>query len=78
MLYYSLNAKHRALFKHYIKVTIMKNSQQIEVILYTLMAIGHFLLGALHVDNGLILITQTIGACFWLYMACNLLQVKAA
>jgi hypothetical protein len=56
----------------------MKNSQQIEVILYTLMAIGHFLLGALHVDNGLILITQTIGACFWVYMACNLLKVEAA
>ena len=56
----------------------MTNSKQIEVILYTLMAIGHFLLGAINVDNGFILITQTIGACFWVYMACNLLKVEAA
>jgi hypothetical protein len=55
----------------------MSNSKQFEVILYTLMAIGHFLLGALHVDNGVILITQILGACFWLYMAMNLLTVKA-
>jgi hypothetical protein len=55
----------------------MSNSKQFEVILYTLMAIGHFLLGALNVDSGAILITQTLGACFWVYMAMNLLTVKA-
>jgi hypothetical protein len=40
------------------------------------MAIGHFLLGALNGDNGAILITQTLGACFWLYMAMNLLTIE--
>lgn len=55
----------------------MSNSKQIEVVLYSLMAIGHFLLGALNVDSGAILITQIAGAMFWLYMAMNLLIVKA-
>jgi hypothetical protein len=56
----------------------MSNSNQIEVVLYSLMAIGHFLLGALNVDSGAILITQTLGACFWAYMAMNLLNVERA
>ena len=55
----------------------MKQSKQIEVVLYSLMAIGHFLLGALHVDNGLVLVTQIAGAMFWLYMACTLLTIEA-
>lgn len=54
----------------------MSNSKQIEVVLYSLMAIGHILLGALHVDNGLILWTQLAGAGVWLYMACNLLTIE--
>jgi hypothetical protein len=53
------------------------NSLNFEVLLYSLMAIGHFLLGALNTDNGLILVTQILGACFWLYMAMDLLQVEA-
>jgi hypothetical protein len=56
----------------------MANSKQFEVVLYSLMAIGHFLLGALNVDNGVILITQILGACFWLYMAMDLLQIERA
>jgi hypothetical protein len=56
----------------------MSYSKQFEVVLYSLMAIGHFLLGALNADSDAILITQTLGACFWLYMAINLLNVKAA
>lgn len=54
------------------------NSLNFEVLLYSLMAIGHFLLGALNVDNGMILISQILGACFWLYMAMDLLQIERA
>ncbi len=56
----------------------MSNLNQIEVVLYSLMAIGHFLLGALHVDNGVILCTQIAGAMFWLYMASTLLTIERA
>ena len=54
----------------------MSTAKQVDVILYTLMAICHFILGALHTDNGLVLWTQVAGAVFWLYMACNILNIE--
>jgi hypothetical protein len=39
--------------------------------LYTLMAIGHFILGMMNLDSGFILVTQVLAAITWAGMAYN-------
>jgi hypothetical protein len=56
----------------------MIDSKNFLTILYTLMAICHFLLGVINLDNGVILVTQILGAIFWAYMACNSLDNERA
>ena len=54
----------------------MSTAKQVDVILYTLMGICHFILGALNTDNGLVLWSQIVGAMIWIYMAFNILNTE--